>query len=141
MHENVPQPRVVDRAAGRGAGCLGHGHRARGRDRPPPCPGAARHPVRPAAAQAHPESGTVTNAHGHAHPGTVTNTHRHAHPGTVTNTHRHAHPGTVTNTEGLAHPVPDADTISDAGTVTVSVTGTHQRPIGAQQRSEPRGVH
>jgi hypothetical protein len=64
-HENVPQPRVVDRAAGRGSGRLGHRHRAGGRDRPSPCPGAARrHGIRPAAALALAvgQPGTVTNA-------------------------------------------------------------------------------
>jgi hypothetical protein len=143
-HEIVPQPRVVDRVACRGPGRLGHGHRARGRDRPSPCPAAARrHRLRPAAAHTQALPGTVADAHGLTHrntnPRPVTDALLTAEPGTVTDAHGLAQPGTVTDTQALAlrrtvaHPVPNAGTIT--------VTGTHQPPIGAQQRSEPRGVH
>jgi hypothetical protein len=146
MHENVPQPRVVDRVACGGSGRLGHGHRARGRDRPSPCYGAARrHRVRPAAVHARADPGTVTDAQGHAHP--RTDAHGHAHPGTdpgtVTDAGGHAHPGTDsginTDAQALAHRGTDAHPVPDAGTIADG--STRRRPIGAQQRSEPRGVH
>jgi hypothetical protein len=141
MHENVSQPRGVDWVAGRGAGCVGHGLHARRRDRPSPCPGTARrHPVRPAAAQAQP----VTGAHGHAQAITerlpVTNAHRDAESGTVTDAQALAHPGAVTDAQALAHPETVAHPVPDAGTIAETITNT-QPPIGAKQRSEPRGVH
>ena len=84
---------------------------------------------------------TVTDDQGLAHPRTDARTVADA--GSNTNAGGLAHPGTNTgiNTDAqalalrttVAHPVPDAGTITD--------TGTLQRPIGAQQSSEPRGVH
>jgi len=144
MHENVPQPRVVDRVARRGSGRLGHGHRARGRDRSSPCPGAARrHGVGPAAGHARGQPGTVTVAKALAHRNTntvpVTNAQALAHRKTVANAQALALRKTVADTQALAFPKGVAHPLPDAGTITV--THTHRRPIGAQQRSEPRGVH
>jgi hypothetical protein len=135
MHENVPQPGVVDRVACRGAGCHGHGHRARGRDRPSPCPGAARrHHVRPAA-HAHADCASITGAQpgGDADARTVTNARIDTYSAAVTNARIDTDSGTITDTQGLAHPVPDADTISDAGTVAVGNTNTRQPPIVSRQ--------
>jgi hypothetical protein len=142
-HESVPQPRVVDRVACRGAGCLRYGHHARRRDRPSPGSGAARRHRLCPAAHAHADCVSLTNAqalaHGNTNARTVTNAHLATDSGTVTDAHGHAHPGTVTDTQAFAHGKTFAHPVPDTGTITDAVT--HQRPIGAQQRSEPRGVH
>jgi len=142
MHENVPQPRVVDRAACGGSGRLGHGHRARGRDRPSPCPAAAcRHRVRPAAARTQAQPDTVADAQGLAHPGADT--------GAVADAGGNTDARALTNARAYpvteAVPVPETLALRGADTCTVTIGGTVtdalQPPIGAQQRSEPRGVH
>jgi hypothetical protein len=150
MHENVAQPDVVDRVAGCGPGRVGHGHRTRRRDRPSPCPGAARHHrVRPAAVHARADPGAQpgadaraqpsADARGLAQPGAVPGTYARAiadrYAGTVTRhsadagAHARPHPGPVTNRHAHTIALP----LAQPGTL---VAGK-----GASQAVEPRGVH
>ncbi len=105
----------MDRVAGRGSGRLGHGHRARGHDQPLPCRGVTvRHRVRPAAADASPEPGTVTRAQ----PAVVIQ----AQPGAVTK------PGTVTQAITEAEADAERDTVTGAVTKPGTVTQADADP-------------
>jgi RNA polymerase sigma-70 factor, ECF subfamily len=108
QHESVPQPRVVgNRAARSGPRHLGHGGRARGRDRTPSRAEAGHHHrVRPPAG-ARTGPGAITNGQR----GTVTD----GQPGTVTD----GHAGTVTDARSHAL----SSTVADAHAETLSQSG------------------
>jgi hypothetical protein len=118
QHESVPQPRVVGRVVRGGPRHLGHRSRARGRDRTPPRPEAARGDrVRPPAS-ARTDPGTVTSSQPSAvtsgQPRTVTN----SQPSTVTR--GHALSGTVANAQ--------AETLTQCGADSGGCA--HARPRG-----------
>jgi len=119
QHENFPQPRVVGRGARSGPRPLGHGCRARRRDRPPQCREAARRQrVCPAAVRAHSRADTLTVIRAN----TITSTNARAVAITSTNArtvagiHGLALSGTVAGARTETVAQPDADPSVFTGT-------------------------